>query len=139
MTPREQTTSSALAQRLTDHENHQGEQFDNIDKRLVKIEMDVSSLLSAAGTKFQNSVRMLVPVILSLAIVAGGWVWGLSRQESKISELENGRLENKGNISVLMKQAQDQAVAGAIRDVRYEEILSRLKEIQEDQRGSRRK
>ena len=131
-------TLGGIVQRIEDHVENQNAQFEGVDKRLDKIEVNVGALISDKGDKASRSFRFWVPVLLSITILAGGWVWGLARQEAKIIDLENGRFENKGNIAVLMKQIQDGQISDAVRDARYEAILEKLTAIQRQLERSNR-
>jgi len=123
-------TLSKIVQKIEDHVIEQDKQFNGVDKRLDGIEKEVKCLIEVRGTKTADAVRFWVPIIVMILIAGGGWLYGLSRQEGKIAELENGRHENKGNIQILMNQTNDLVTKMAVRDERYQAILEKLEDIQ---------
>ena len=128
--PKSAATLSQIVQRIDDHVEEQEKQFNGVDKRLEIIELEMRGLLTEKGTKMQSMVKLLLPILISVLIVAGGWIWGLSRQESAIADLQAGRYENKGNIALLQKQLQDGTIADAVRDEQYKQIIEKLGAIQ---------
>jgi Tfp pilus assembly protein PilO len=123
-------TLAKIVQKLDDHVVNQDKQFADVEKRLDLLDVEVRSLVTERGNKSMAVLKMVLPILVSVLIVAGGWIWGLSRQESAIADLQSGRYENKGNIQMLQQQMQDGIVKNAVRDEQYKQILQKLDEIQ---------
>ena len=123
-------TLAKIAQRLEDHCGVQVGQFGAVDDRLERIEGEVKTLILDKGSNLSNAIKVALPILVSLSIVGGGWIWGLARQEAKIAELDAGRHENRGAIKILSEQFQEMELKDERRDGRYEAILQELQSIQ---------
>lgn len=123
-------TLTGVITRVDDHITSEDKVFRAMEGRLDKIESDIRTLIIERGTKLGRILEFIIPILLSVFILGGGWIWGLSKQEEKIAELENGRYENKGRIEVLTQQLQKEITDNAVRDARFTIIMEQLKEIQ---------
>jgi hypothetical protein len=122
-------TLASLSQELKDHIKHQDGQWSEMGARLKEVEGSVDCLLKEKGTKLEGWLKSLLPVILSILLLGGGWIYSLSQVSNKVAELEGGRIENRANIQLIQQQIQDKAIQDALRDERYKVILERLQII----------
>ena len=124
-------TLAKIDQKLEDHINGQIGQFSRVDDELASLNKKVECLLADRASKFEGWMRSLLPIVISVLVLVLGWVYGISKVEAKVSELEGGRIENRANIQLLHQQFEEKAIQDALRDERYKVILERLQIIQD--------